>query len=921
MRIINFFDGAQSETTPTIGNIVASSLVPYADDATYEANEQGAPAEGNVYFNTTDKTIRYYNGTTWQELIDENTVQAVENKAIDADNNMITNIDNNEIKALAGIEATKIADGSVTDAEFQYIGGLTSDAQTQINSKQSTSEKDQPNGYAGLDGSGKILASVVPDSFLQYKGVWNASTNTPTLIDGTGTQGDVYRVSVAGTQDLGSGSQVFAQGDWVTYSGTIWERSDFTGATSISDLTDVDTTGVTDGQFLQYNNGAGEWQPDDISIDELSDVDTTTTPPTIGQALVWDGSTDWVPGSVATGSGAGGINYIENPDAESEGTTGWATYDDGAVAIPVDGTGGSPTQSGFLRSTILPLRGVGSFQLSNQGGDAQGEGVSYDFDIDRADEGKPLSITFNYNADTTNYNSGDVGISIYDVDNALLIPAVNDQDGDIPYNSSKSTQFTASFNASPAGQSYRLVFHIKTTNTSNWNLFFDNVSVGPSKEIQAPIITEWQNFTPVWSGLGGWTFTEVFARYRRVGENLEMLVQANVDGAGAGATTIGLDFAVSGVTTTAIEIPQGYAMIFNSAADSAFTLVGTSLIDSDTFSFLRPNSGGLLVPNNLAASSIIYCNLSVKINEWSSGAVVSTNELGYQTISAKGDLSTGTHTASGAYQTVVYDTEIFDSHNSYNTSTGEFTAPKSGKYEVDGVISFASSASGTRYIQVFVNAVGDSVLGGQNTSATGQAVVSGSTTLDLAKGDVVTVRAYQNSGGNLNYVAAPSSSFSIRSVEDFTTYGVYKNQEYLEAEVTSNVKTVSADTYVDSGASIDLTPGVWNIGYDATLVLFSISGAAGRVGNAAIRDGSNNVIARTAKLTTMTMGTGSGVTDFGSTVSARTRIVVTANTTYKLSCRCNVANTLATAEISRDNYTGGLTDPDTTSVIWAERIS
>jgi hypothetical protein len=33
------------------------------------------------------------------------------------------------------IPATDIADGSVTNAEFQYIGGLTSDAQTQLNAK------------------------------------------------------------------------------------------------------------------------------------------------------------------------------------------------------------------------------------------------------------------------------------------------------------------------------------------------------------------------------------------------------------------------------------------------------------------------------------------------------------------------------------------------------------------------------------------------------------------------------------------------------------------------------------------------------------------------------------------------------------------------------------------------------------------
>lgn len=41
-------------------------------------------------------------------------------------------------KVASGIDAVKLADGSVTNAEFQFIGGLTSDAQTQINGKEAT---------------------------------------------------------------------------------------------------------------------------------------------------------------------------------------------------------------------------------------------------------------------------------------------------------------------------------------------------------------------------------------------------------------------------------------------------------------------------------------------------------------------------------------------------------------------------------------------------------------------------------------------------------------------------------------------------------------------------------------------------------------------------------------------------------------
>ena len=57
-----------------------------------------------------------------------------------------------------------------------------------------------------------------------YKGSWDASTNTPTLADGFGISGDNYKVSVAGSQNLGSGTIVFTVGDLVIYNGTIWEK-------------------------------------------------------------------------------------------------------------------------------------------------------------------------------------------------------------------------------------------------------------------------------------------------------------------------------------------------------------------------------------------------------------------------------------------------------------------------------------------------------------------------------------------------------------------------------------------------------------------------------------------------------------------------------------------------------------------------
>lgn len=61
--------------------------------------------------------------------------QVLTNKTIDADASTITNIDDGNIKALAAIDATKLADGSVSNTEYQQLNGVTSAIQTQLDAK------------------------------------------------------------------------------------------------------------------------------------------------------------------------------------------------------------------------------------------------------------------------------------------------------------------------------------------------------------------------------------------------------------------------------------------------------------------------------------------------------------------------------------------------------------------------------------------------------------------------------------------------------------------------------------------------------------------------------------------------------------------------------------------------------------------
>ena len=79
-------------------------------------------------------------------------------------------------------------------------------------------------GVCPLDENGLIPVNRLPTESLVFKGLWNAETNEPVLSDSTGTKGDFYICSTAGTQNLGSGEITFSENDTVIHDGTIWHR-------------------------------------------------------------------------------------------------------------------------------------------------------------------------------------------------------------------------------------------------------------------------------------------------------------------------------------------------------------------------------------------------------------------------------------------------------------------------------------------------------------------------------------------------------------------------------------------------------------------------------------------------------------------------------------------------------------------------
>jgi hypothetical protein len=88
---------------------------------------------------STDNAIARFDSTTGKILQDSvvtvSDTGVIAGSSIDADTNTITNIKNSDIKAGAAIDASKIADGSVSSTEFQYLSTVTSNIQTQLDAK------------------------------------------------------------------------------------------------------------------------------------------------------------------------------------------------------------------------------------------------------------------------------------------------------------------------------------------------------------------------------------------------------------------------------------------------------------------------------------------------------------------------------------------------------------------------------------------------------------------------------------------------------------------------------------------------------------------------------------------------------------------------------------------------------------------
>jgi hypothetical protein len=172
---------------------------------------------------------------------------------------------------------------------------------------------------------------------LNYKGTWNASTNTPTITSGVGVKGDYYVVSVAGTTTI-DGISNWGVGDWITFNGTAWQRVE--GGADLNGV-NLSVSGTTNLAALTASTALAL----DASKNVVSVTNTGTGNNVLADKPVFV-STIGVGGATPAASGAG-ITFPATASLSTDPNT-LDDYEEGSWTPTITGlTLGNATSVGF----------------------------------------------------------------------------------------------------------------------------------------------------------------------------------------------------------------------------------------------------------------------------------------------------------------------------------------------------------------------------------------------------------------------------------------------------------------------------------------------------------------------------------------------------------------------------------------------
>ena len=496
-------------------------------------------------------------------------------------------------------------------------------------------------------------------------------------------------------------------------------------------------------------------------------------------------------------------NYISDPN--SLFAAQFVAFADAAATSPADMTGGSPNTT-FTRNTSSPLGKVSDLLMTkSSGASRQGEGAAFTTrTIESADLGQVLEFSFDYKVASGTYVDDAVQVWAYDVANSVAIQLAPTNIKNVSVSSRWSGVLQVATNAT----TYRIGFFIPVSTDSANTIKFSNFYLGRQIKSYGPAVTDWVAFNSTGGLTGGTTSHPGF--WRRVGDSMEVQITATytaVFTGGSATYTIPSGYTIDtakfgAVPSASTEFIFGVASILDVGAaiymgnilyyDTTKVSVSVTADDSGVgTAYLSETSVTTTVPMTWANGDKITMNFKVPITGWSSGMLLSSDAD--TRVVAVNAYSSVAQSIDGTPATIVYGTETGDTHSAFDASTGIFTVPVPGWYQMNASVGFGA-VSTTGLAVYFVKNNTTNIASNQTQNTTSQQYVSGnvSTTQQFIAGDTIRVKATQTAAAQ-NYTATqPYTYLSISKVQ---------GPSQIAASESVNVSmTNSAGTSISTGS-------------------------------------------------------------------------------------------------------------------------
>lgn len=438
---------------------------------------------------------------------------------------------------------------------------------------------------------------------------------------------------------------------------------------------------------------------------------------------------------------------------------------------PFGMVGGAPTST-FTRSTSSPLNDNASFVFSKPAANRMGDGFKYDFTINSADTTKVLRIDFNYTVLSGTYDDEGTQCWVRDQTSGSMIQPSGFK---VKKTSSTSEAISMEFQATTS-TTYRFGCHIATASTSAYDLKLDKFKISKGAKVYGSPVTDWIEFTPTF-GPGFGTVTSIKAFWRRVGSSLEIYGRAtsgtvSASGASIVFSSLGVTIDTSKIVSDSVK-GQTFGFFTRDAADATatFPIGASSIFTNSVYVADAATNGGLRdsdVNAILASNEKFSFRFTVPILGWSS-SVQTSDQADTRVIAASysnaGVISVTTANSVASAAILKFGTKGTDTHNAYNTTTGQYAIPSPGVYRAT-CTDQPGGASGSLWGFALVKN-GSALPGGWSPYYSSANVSKATATFEAIAGDLVDCRlAYAGgpAGNGSNNGGTLFSSFTIEKI-------------------------------------------------------------------------------------------------------------------------------------------------------------